>query len=332
MRNSFLKFLICLLTITSQTFSQFKFISYGSEIFSLGGNARYTSLGNTGSAFANDVSAIFFNPSLLTNLKNSQLQIMHEERFQNILDYDYIGYSLENFGASIIRLAADNNLDTRNALIDVNTGNVVYNILDSNSRIDKNKIKYFSVTDMVLILSYAEKQTENFSYGGNVKIVRKDNAEFYANGIGIDIGASYKHNENLFFGITLQDATTTFIFWNTGTNEAIPPKLKFGSAYIVDIFYGNLTSAADVDIFFENRKSSSQFNLGKTSFDFHLGTEYVFNNVLKFRFGYSEIKSLNFGVGINFNKVDIDYSFSKLNKENNIGNNQRVSLSFSFSE
>ena len=54
----------------------------------------------------------------------------------------------------------------------------------------------------------------------------------------------------------------------------------------------------------------------------------AFKNIVAVRAGYSEIGSLNFGAGIHLPKFDVDYSFSKFDAEDQIGNSHRISLMF----
>jgi len=315
-------------------FSQTTIGKYGGEFLSLGVGSRSFAMGGASVALVNDVTAGYWNPSALTSLRNTQLALMHEERFGNILNYDYVsvGLPFENnsaLGISAIRLAADNNFDTRGALIDVNTGQTITNINNPNARIDVSKVKTFSVADVAIFFSYAKQQFDNLSLGANVKLIRRDNAEFNAFGIGFDVSAQYSVNENFLLGANFQDVTTTFLSWNTGRNELISPTLKIGGAYLFDVIGGQFAPAVDFDVRFENRQYASNFHLGGMSFDVHTGVEYLYKKLLAFRAGYSEIGQLTYGGGIHLGKMLIDYSFMQFSATNQF-NTHRISLLFSF--
>jgi len=126
---------------------------------------------------------------------------MHDWQFGNLVNYNYgaIGFPYgknSSLGISFIMMGVDDIPDTRNALIDLN-GN---GILDPGERLDPNKITTFSTTDMAFYLTYAKKQTEDFSYGVNLKVIHRSLAEATAWGFGLDVGASYKLFNKWLFG------------------------------------------------------------------------------------------------------------------------------------
>jgi hypothetical protein len=331
--KTFIKIFFPFFVAFTTTFSQTTVGKYGGEFLSLGVGSRSFAMGGASVALVNDVTAGYWNPSALTSLQHTQLALMHEERFGNFLNYDYasVGFPMENnsaLGISAIRLAADNNYDTRGALIDVNTGQTITNINNPNARIDPSKIKTFSVADVAIYLSYAKQQFDNLSLGANVKLIRRDNAEYNAFGVGFDVSAKYFVNEDFFLGANFQDVTTTFLSWNTGRNELISPTLKIGGAYFIDAFGGQIAPAVDFDVRFENRKYASNFHLGGISFDAHSGVEYIYHQMLAFRAGYSEIGQLTYGGGIHLGKFLIDYSFMQFSATNQF-NTHRISLLFS---
>ncbi|MBS4027458.1 MAG: hypothetical protein KGZ58_02375, partial [Ignavibacteriales bacterium] len=251
------------------------------------------------------------------------------------LNYDFasVGFPMSNntaLGISMIRLASDDNYDTRGALIDVNSGQVIHDINNPNARIDPSRVKLFSTADWAIFTSYAFQFSDVLSFGGNVKLLRRENAEYNAFGVGFDIGARYRASEQFILGANFQDVTTTFVSWNTGRNELITPTLKLGSAYLLDALGGQFAPALDVDIRFENRRSASNFNLGSMSFDVHSGMEYLYKNMLALRAGYSEVGVLTYGGGIRLTKFAVDYSFSQYNVFEQFENTHRISLIISF--
>jgi len=287
---------------------------YAGEIMTLGAGARPASLGGAYSAIALDVNASVYNPAGLVSLTYPQLALMHEEKFGNLINYDYAAIALPYgtdmaVGVSVSRIGIEGIPDTRNSLYDVNGDGVVDILTD---RVDYNKISYFNNTDYIVYFSGAKRINENLSLGANVKLIRRDIAEFYANGIGIDLAALYKASDNLSLAANLQDATTTLVSWSTGRNELVTPTLKLGAAYSSEIWNGVITPLADVDVRFENRRYASQFNVGSVSFDSHLGVEYRYKNLLGFRAGYNDIKELTFGIGVKLPKLSIDYSFNSM--------------------
>ncbi|MFA3784076.1 PorV/PorQ family protein [Melioribacteraceae bacterium 4301-Me] len=324
--------LLSITTIKSQTVIG----KYAGEFLAIGVGGRALGMGNAQVALVNDVTAGYWNPAGLAKINYPQISLMHEEHFGSLVNYNYgavaIPYGKDmSFGVSLLRLSIDGIPDTRNALYDANGDG----ILDIHTdRLDYSKISEFSSADWALYFTFAKRARENFYWGANVKLIKRNLAEYDATGIGFDVGAVYNPIDNLFLGANIQDVTTTLIAWSTGRNELISPTAKFGAAYVLQIFYGTLKPAADVDMHFENRKSASTFNLGPVSFDLHGGFEYNFKNVLAVRFGYSDVKEFTIGAGLYLPKITIDYSFARFaqSETERLPDSHRISLIITLEE
>ncbi len=304
---------------------------YAGEFMAIGVGSRAGALGGAYVAIANNVTAGYWNPAGLSKLEYPQIGLMHEEKFGNLVNYSYGAAALPygsdmTFGISIIRLAIDGIPDTRNAWQDLN-GDGILDITNDGLP-DYSKISEFSNADYAMYLSFAKKLSEKFSYGANLKVIRRDIAEYSATGFGFDIGALYSPFENLMLGANIQDVTTTLVSWSTGRNELVTPTAKFGTAYSLKFPFGTLIPLVDLDVRFENRKTASQFNLGAVSFDSHLGIEYNYNNLFAARFGYSDVKQFTMGAGVVLPKLTIDYSFARfsLSEDERLPDSHRISL------
>ncbi len=304
---------------------------YAGEFTSLGVGGRALGMGGAFVALATDVTAGYWNPAGLSHINYPQFTLMHDEQFGNLVNYDYGAVAMPfgasaSLGLSVIRLGVDDIPDTRNAGIDAN-GNLTY---DPNqfSRIDPSRVTYFNAADWAFYVTYSKKYSDDFSYGANVKIIRRELGENSATGVGFDIGLWYTPFENLVLGANLQDVTTTFLAWDTGTNELVSPTMKLGSAYFIEAFGGKFAPAVDFDIRFENRKYASTLNVGPVSMDLHGGLEYQLKNIVALRVGYSDVKQVTFGAGLQLPKLNIDYSFAKFDGITQLGNTHRISLMF----
>ncbi|OGU33291.1 MAG: hypothetical protein A2057_00990 [Ignavibacteria bacterium GWA2_35_9] len=336
MRKNLILLTALITILLPQSNAQTVFGKYAGEFMAIGVGGRALGMGGAFTAVANDVTAGYYNPAGLANLNYPQISLMHSEQFGDLVNYDYgavaIPYGNDmSFGLSIIRLGVDGIPDTRNALYDANGDGVV----DINSdRLDYSKITEFSDQDWAFYLSFAKRHSENFYWGVSVKIIHRDIAEYYANGIGFDIGAYYSPMENLFVGANIQDVTTTLVAWKTGRNELISPTAKLGTAYRLNILGGTVTPALDLDIRFENRRSSAYGNLGPISFDSHLGLEYTFKNLFSIRGGYNDVKQFTVGAGIKLPKLNIDYSFARFSQSeiDRLPDSHRISLILTLEE
>ncbi|MBK6913330.1 MAG: PorV/PorQ family protein [Ignavibacteriales bacterium] len=319
-----------LLFSLTQLNAQTVIAKYAGEFMAIGVGGRALGMGGAFTAFANDVTSGYYNPAGLAHLNYPQISLMHAEQFGDLVNYDYGAVAIPfgtdmSFGLSVMRLGVDGIPDTRSALYDAN-GDGITDIRDD--RLDYGAITEFSNQDWAFYLTFAKRHSEDFYWGANIKVIRRNIAEFTANGIGFDIGALYTPMENLWLGANLQDATTTLVSWSTGRNELVSPTLKLGAAYGLDILWGRLTPAVDFDIRFENRQFASYFNIGPVSFDTHTGFEYNYGNLVFIRAGYNDVKQFTVGAGVKLPKLNLDYSFARFSSSEieRLPDTHRISL------
>lgn len=336
MRQKIFYFVILITYSSTCSFAQgsTKIGKYAGEFLAIGVGGRALGMGGAYAATGGDVTSAYWNPAGLMRMNYPELALMHDERFGNLINYDYGGAAIPfgskyTLGISLMRLGIDDIKDTRNALIDEN-GN---GTMDPNERLDESKIKAFSTTDWALYLSYAFQVNKFLSLGANLKLIRRDLGDNSATGVGFDVGALVMVTPNFYFGANVQDITTTLLAWDTGTNELISPTAKIGAAYVIEAFGGKFTPALDFDVMFENRKFASVASLGPVGINPRAGLEYEFKNLIAVRAGYTDTKSLTFGAGVHLPKLNLDYSFAKFDGTNQIGENtHRISLRVTIEE
>jgi len=338
-RKFYLLFAAFLLSVTSIN-AQTEFGKYAGEFMAIGIGGRPLGMGGAFTGVADDVTSGYYNPAGLANLNYPQLALMHSEQFGELVNYDYASVGIPfqedlSFGVSVMRLAVDGIPDTREALIDGQTGTQIYDINNIYARLNYDLITEFSNQDWAIYLTFAKRHSKSFYWGANIKIIRRDIAEFGATGIGFDLGAMYSPMDNLYIGANIQDVTTTLVAWNTGLNELISPTLKIGSSYkIVEILGGYIMPALDFDIRFENRQFASNFNIGAVSFDMHAGLEWNIENLVYIRGGYNDVKQFTVGAGVKLPKLNIDYSFARFNQSeiDRLPDSHRISIILTLEE
>jgi len=305
---------------------------YAGEFMSIGVGGRALALGSAFVSLADDVTAGYWNPAALSRLSYPQLGLMHDERFAGLVNYDYGAVAMplgpaSTVGVSVIRLGVDNIPDTRNAGIDAAGNSLPPDEWQNFAGIDASRITFFNSADWAVYFSYSRKVSEVFSYGANIKFIRRDNGGASATGIGFDVGA-LAVLDRFTLGVNVQDVTSTLVAWNTGRNEFIVPTLKLGGTYSADLFGQRLSPVADVDVRFEGRGSSANLDLGPASFDFHGGLEFAYQEIAALRVGYTDIGSVTVGAGVKLPKINLDYSFSKFDTGEQLGNTHRISILF----
>jgi hypothetical protein len=347
----FLFFLLAAMNFQPVFAGGFQVAKYAGEFMAIGVGGRALGMGGAYVALANDVTAGYWNPAGLARITYPEISLMHDEQFGSLVNYDYgavafpygknqltdsamvnqngesgkrVEYNAASFGVSIFRLGIDGIPDTRSAWNDIN-GDGIFND-GPDIRPDYSQITFFNAADWAVYFTYAKQHSENLYWGANLKLIRRNIGDFYATGIGFDVGGLYAASDNLMLGANIQDVTTTLVAWSTGTNELISPTVKVGGAYSFQFLGGRFAPAVDVDIRFEDRKYSAMAHVGPVSFDPHGGVEYEFKHIAALRVGMNDIGNLTLGAGVHLPKLDIDYAFAKFNGADQLGNSHRISL------
>lgn len=319
---------------------------YAGEFLALGVGARALGMGGAFVSLADDATAAYWNPAGIVQASGREVSFMHSATFGDLVKYDYAAGILpgvrfrgkqRTVGLALFRLGVDKIPYSNDALIDLN-GN---GIMDPGERLDLSKVRMMSDAEWAGSLSYAVKRGERLLLGGSVKGIYKSVGSNSAYGLGLDIGTIYRPMPVLSLGANLQDATTTFVAWNTGTRDIITPCLKLGASVSPEVPFakGRLTLATDGDLRYENRQTASQFSFGRASLDMHYGAEFWFREVVAARLG-SDVGRLSFGAGVRgseerFNvlkslhlkEVRLDYAFLG---DEDLGNSTRISAAIGF--
>jgi len=194
-----------------------QFNTYTNAYLDIGVSARAMGMSSAYTSVTEDASAIYWNPSRLTNIDTKlDLALMHNEHFGGIVKYD--------FGALAIK-AGDKNVISF-GLIRSGVDNIpnTLELIDNDGRIRYDRITAFSVADYAFMGSFARKlPVEGLSIGGTLKVLHRNIGMFGKGwGFGVDLGASYTW-KNLNSSIMLRDITTsvTNFSYNTETFEDV---------------------------------------------------------------------------------------------------------------
>ena len=313
---------------------------YSNEFLSVGVGARALGMSNAFIASADDVTAGYWNPTGLLNVKNDlQVGLMHAEYFAGIAKYDYgaIAKPINDksaIGFSIIRFGVDDIANTTQ-------------LIDNQGNWDYDRIERFSAADYGFLFSYAQKTgISGLSVGGNVKIIHRKIGDFASSwGFGIDAAASYVKNEWQFAAM-FRDVTSTFNAWSfnlsddiievfEATNNEIPtssieltlPKLILAAMRKWELGTRfTLQPELNLDITFDGKRNvllKSNF----ASIDPHLGVEFGFKQIVFVRAGMGNIQTVrdidnneslslqpNVGLGIRIKQFTIDYALTNINQ------------------
>ena len=322
-------------------------VKFSNEFLAIGVGVRAQGMGSTQVAFADDVTAGYWNPAGLTQIKSPlQVGAMHAEWFGSVANYDFISMAKplnaeknSTIGLTLIRLGIDNIPNT-------------INLVDKDGTINYDRVTEFSAADYAFLISYARSikiKNRTLAIGGNTKIIRRVIGSFAgAWGFGLDFGVQYKIGDKWHFGLTARDVTSTFNAWSfslsdreqevfdlTGNDipessvEITRPRFILGMAYKARFNEQlSLLTAFDLDFTTDGQRnvlvSSKSFNM-----DPHFGLELDYKEFIYIRGGVSNFQQVlddidgtkklwefqpHFGIGIVLGRFTIDYA------QANIGN------------
>lgn len=335
---------------------------YSNEFLNIGVGGRALGMGNVQAALASDATAGYWNPAGLLRLPNKyNVTLMHSELFAGIAKNDFASFAMpldsnSALAVSLIRVGVDDIADTRR-------------LQNEYGYIQYDSIRFFSVADYALFLSYARKSNliEGLQLGASAKIIYRNVGDFAdAYGFGIDAGAQLQRG-TWQFGLMAKDITTTFTAWThnveeleeaymqTGndlpesTAELTLPRLILGVGKSFQ-FTDKLSAllATDIDFTFDGKRNVF-IKSDVVSVDPHVGLELAYDNSVFVRGGinnYQETRNFdggitkriqpNFGVGVKTGGLSLDLALSRISnsESNTVGSTNTssviVSLGYTF--
>lgn len=309
---------------------------YVNDFLSIGVGARAMAMGNVGVASVNDITAGYWNPAGLLEIKaDLQLAGLHANRFANINKYDYgaIGKAIDStsaIGFSVIRSGVD---DIPNTL----------ELVDADGNFNYDRISLFSAVDYAFVASYARhiNKVPGLRMGVNAKVIYRSVGDFAsAWGFGLDAGLMYDV-KNWKFGLMARDVTTTFNAWDftlspeeqavlIATGNEIPensleitlPRFILGAARQWDIKKQmSLLAEVNFDITTDGQRNTL-ISANPISVDPRLGLELGYKNTIFLRGGSSFqrfggldgeesiVPQPSFGVGLRIRQLFLDYALT----------------------
>lgn len=329
---------------------------YSNEFLQIGVGAKALGLGNSVVASVNDVTAAYWNPAGLTQVKDwAEVALMHSEYFAGIAKYDYLGIAhpidrKSSVGFSAIRFGVDDIPNTTQ-------------LIDNEGRIDYDNVTLFTAADYAFLFSYARKlKIKGLSVGGNFKVIHRRAGDFaHSWGFGIDGGLQYKLNDKFNFGLMARDITSTFNAWvfdldteiqevfiETGNEipenglELTLPRIILAANYKQNLGRKGIYLSTEVN--FDLTTDGRRNTLIKSnifSIDPHVGLEIGFKKFVAIRAGIGNIQQIkdfdddlsyslqpNIGVGLGFKRISLDYAFTDIGDVSTALYSHVISLKF----
>ena len=287
---------------------------YADDFEELGTSARAMGMGGAVVAAASDPSAIYYNPSRPSGFSRTSVLFLHSEDFSGLVKHNYLGISfhspLQSVGFAVLQNGVPN--------IPLTTVPDTTQPSGPNNR--PYVLRYVSATDVVGYVNYARTLSPYASIGGNAKIIYEDLGVGSAFGMGLDLGATLTPMTDLDIGLRVRNASTSPLFWDTGTRELVMPRGALGLAKSFRMSRDRLTLAFEAEA-----------NVEGLEFTPNYGIEYGFRNVLFGRLGVYR-GNFTFGVGLRIKRFHVDYGYASgvASDARDLGSPQQVSGGFEF--
>ncbi|HOP50137.1 MAG TPA: type IX secretion system protein PorQ [Ignavibacteriales bacterium] len=277
-------------------------------------DARSAAVGGNFVANFDDPNVLFHNPSGVAGVQDYRTSFSFVDYFSDV-----------NIG-SISTKFSDNYLNYAAGVMFVNYGSI--------DKYDQfgNRLGVFTPTDLQIIFAISKDIENNFYYGGAAKIIYSKIDEFSSSALSFDLGMHYlSDNKDLKIGFTLRNIGFQLKTYN-GIKENLPFDVKAGLNYKL--------KGVPLEVYFGINELNNSLSFFKHFEKISLGAELRLSKAIVVRAGYDNsnrkdleinqsagLSGFNLGFGINFKKIQIDYSFSSYG---NIGSVNRFSLTTTF--
>lgn len=272
------------------------------QFLKLGAGARAAALGDAFTAISDDVTAAYWNPAGLTQLKTTEVSLMQNSGLVST-NYQYAGAAFptghHTVALSIYRM--DYGTIDRYTAGDVRDGS-------------------FGANSLAAAFSVGGSFSEELRWGLSAKLIQETIESDKASGLAGDFGFLYRLGRTS-FGLTAQNIGTGLTFVKDRSNLPITVRAGASRKFMDDKLQLGLDFSKPND----------------DNLSLHTGAEYLINPFFTIRGGYqatpgnsisvSGLTGVCGGVGINFRAFSLDYAFTPFG---DLGNSQRVSILIRF--
>lgn len=274
----------------------------GAQFLKIGIGARANGMAGAQASASNDLSAIYWNPAGLADIRTMSANFSYTQWFASfkhnfaaismpIGDYFTIAGHLITFGCDKIEIT---NFDRPEG-----TGN------------------YYSVNDLAMGLSFSGYLTDQFSFGFTGRYVYNSFADLSSNGFSFDVGTIYQTGiQGIKLGFSIHNLGTEMEYsgQDLNTTKKIVDELNMSpldAQYLTNPYSMPLIFRAGISSEVINTEDEEHKLIAALDFitfsdvpeQFILGAEYTWNKILSLRAGYRighDQMNLAGGVGINY--------------------------------
>lgn len=267
---------------------------------------RAAAMGGAFAAVANDATSLYWNPSGISRLDESQVLVSHAKWLVDT-DFNWAGVVLNVGGSNAVGLSV--------TLLDYGEEEVTDEVNQEGTG------ARWSAQDLAVAVSYARTLTDRFSIGGSFKLIQQKLWNETATAVAFDVGLLFTTQfDDLRLGMSISNFGSDLKFEgkdllrrididadNSGNNETLVSTLKVDSwplplFFRVGLAYDLLRSSrTKVTIATDALRPSDNTGV------LNLGTEVGLYDLLFLRAGYKSLfrenseEGLTFGAGLRYN-------------------------------
>jgi len=266
----------------------------------LGNGARAGGMGEAFTAVADDATGIYYNPAGLANIEGAQINATHSEWLLDIR-FEQVSVVNEMLGGAV----------------GINFTGLYYGDLDRYGQSPTvTPDGTFAPYDLALSAGYGIDVLPNLSAGASCKLIYEKIDFESATGWAVDIGVVHR---SMIEGLTLGASVLNLGPQAKFVEEKFYPpfEMRLAACYkrAEEWLRGSLLVTGDA--VFPNDNEAK----------LHLGTEYVYRDILSIRFGYKAnyyVQGATMGFGILYKDLRFDYAYMPIELE--LGDSHRFSI------
>lgn len=286
----------------------------GAQFLKIPIGARANGMAGAYSSVCNDLTAVFWNPAGLADVKYISADFSYTQWFA--------GFK-HSFGA--FALPVGQNFTATVSLVSLNSGDIEITTLEKPNGTGLN----YQVSDVSIAFSFAGYLTDQFSFGLTAKYVNNSISNLNSRGIAFDVGTMYETGiQGIKLGFSIHNLGLKQTYSGQDLNSARKLYDALNAAPL-DIAY--IASSYNLPLIFragvsseiwktEEHKVIAAFDfitLSDTPEHFAIGAEYTFKDLVSLRAGYlfgTDVFGLSGGAGIKYFaggfSGEIDYSIT----------------------
>jgi hypothetical protein len=251
-------------------------------------NARSAALAGAVTAWTEDLTGAQFNPAIFDAVAQNAIML---DGTYSLMTYDRKHAGVQAAGAFGNYLAYGISF-------------INYGVSDIEGRDDYGILtKNFNDNENALTASVAGKMVANISLGASVRYLFNTFEKEHANGVGVDLGATWAPLPQLCVGASIQHIASK-LWWSTGHSDPVLPVARLGVSGI----FLKKSLHAEMD-FVKTQKQPEQVACG---------VEYVLLDLISLRGGittdldfssvHAKYPDYSFGLGVKYSSFFFDYA------------------------